>query len=76
MGRGKRIHNTHVLKILETPKRTFLYNISEYVEGQSLRQWIDDHPQTHINKAREFLRQIAEGVRAFMEKRKPKFNGY
>ncbi|HIE54325.1 MAG TPA: bifunctional protein-serine/threonine kinase/phosphatase [Chromatiaceae bacterium] len=62
---GRRINNPHVLKVLETPHRRFLYNVSEYVEGQSLRQWIDDHPQTHINKVREFLNQIADGLRAF-----------
>ncbi len=62
---GKRINNPHVLKTLETPKRRFLYNISEYVEGQSLRQWMEDHPTTHINKARDFLTQVAEGLRAF-----------
>ena len=43
------------MKIIDTPKRRFLYNISEYVDGQSLRQWIDDHPQTHINTVREYL---------------------
>jgi serine/threonine protein kinase len=62
---GRRIKNIHVLKILEPKRRRFLYNISEYVEGQSLRQWIDDHPQTHINTAREYLMQIADGLRAF-----------
>ncbi len=62
---GRRISNPHVLKVLETPHRRFLYNVSEYVEGQTLRQWIDDHPQTHINKAREFLQQVADGLRAF-----------
>ena len=62
---GRRIDNPHVLKVLESPQRRFLYNVSEYVEGQSLRQWMDDHPQTHINKAREFLEQIAQGLRAF-----------
>jgi len=62
---GKRINNPHVLKLLETPRRRFLYNIAEYVEGQSLRQWINDHPQTHINTAREYLTQIADGLRAF-----------
>jgi len=62
---GKRINNPHVLKTLDTPKRRFLYNIAEYVEGQSLRQWLQDHPTTHINKARDFLAQIAEGLRAF-----------
>lgn len=62
---GRRIKNIHVLKTLEPKHRRFLYNISEYVEGQSLRQWIDDHPQTHINTAREYLMQIADGLRAF-----------
>ncbi len=62
---GRRIKNIHVLKVLEPKRRRFLYNISEYVEGQSLRQWIDDHPQTHINTAREYLQQIADGLRAF-----------
>lgn len=62
---GKRISNPHVLKLLEAPRRRFLYNIAEYVEGQSLRQWINDHPQTHINTAREYLTQIADGLRAF-----------
>ena len=62
---GKRISNPHVLKVLETPQRRFLYNISEYVDGQSLRQWIDDHPQTHINTTREYLTQISNGLRAF-----------
>lgn len=62
---GRRIASPHVLKILDTPRRRFLYNIAEYVPGQSLRQWMNDHPQTHINTARAYLAQIAEGLRAF-----------
>ncbi len=62
---GRHIKNIHVLKMLEPKGRHFLYNISEHVEGQSLRQWKDDHPQTHINTAREYLMQIADGLRAF-----------
>lgn len=62
---GRRINNSHVLKVLDTPTRRFLYNISEYVEGQSLRQWMNDHPQTHINTMRTYLEQITEGLRAF-----------
>jgi eukaryotic-like serine/threonine-protein kinase len=62
---GKRINSPHVLKALETPKKRFLYHVTEYIRGQSLRQWIHDHPQTHMNKCRDFLRQISEGLRAF-----------
>ncbi len=62
---GRRIRNPHVVRVFEAPRRRFLYQVVEYVEGQTLRQWIDDHPQTHINKVREYLRQLAEGLRAF-----------
>ncbi len=62
---GRRIHNPHVVRVSEAPRRRFLYQVIEYVEGQTLRQWIDDHPQTHINEVRTFVRQIAEGLRAF-----------
>ncbi len=62
---GKRISNPHVLKVLDSPQRRFLYNIAEYVEGQSLRQWMNDHTQTHINTTREYLAQIVDGLRAF-----------
>ncbi|MCK5722555.1 MAG: protein phosphatase 2C domain-containing protein, partial [Gammaproteobacteria bacterium] len=40
---GRRINNPHVLKVLEIRrKRTALYYITEYIEGCSLRQWLDD----------------------------------
>ncbi len=62
---GKRIKCAHVLRFLDSPRRRFLYHISEYVDGQTLRQWMDDHPQTHINTTRDFLKQIIDGLRAF-----------
>ena len=63
---GKRISNPHVLKVLE-PKRQrhFLYYVSEYIEGQTLEQWINDHPQADITEARPLIEQIVVGVRAF-----------
>jgi len=62
---GRRLNNIHVLKVLAPKRRRFLYHVTEYIDGQTLRQWIDDHPQTHINTAREYLKQIADGLRAF-----------
>ena len=63
---GKRISNPHVLKVLE-PKRQrhFLYYVSEYIEGQTLEQWISDHPQADITEVRPLIKQIVAGVRAF-----------
>ncbi len=62
---GRRIANPHVLKVLEPRRRRFLYHITEYLEGQSLRHWMNDHPQPDLNQVRDFIGQIAEGLRAF-----------
>lgn len=63
---GKRINNPHVLKVLDIKrKRTALYYITEYIEGCSLRQWIDDNPRPSLSLVRNFSKQIERGLRAF-----------
>ena len=63
---GRRINNPHVLKVLKTKtQRKFLYYVTEYIEGITLRQWITDHPKANIAEAREILKQIITGIRAF-----------
>ena len=63
---GRRINNPHVLKVLETTrKRTALYYITEYIEGCSLRQWLDDNARPSLSQARTFSKQIERGLRAF-----------
>jgi len=63
---GKRINNPHVLEVLDIKrKRTALYYITEYIEGCSLRQWLDDNPRPSLNQARAFSKQIERGLRAF-----------
>jgi len=61
---GRRIDNPHILKVLEPRRRRFLYNISEYVEGRSLAQWMRDHGQASLSQARGFAGQIIEGLRS------------
>lgn len=63
---GRRINNPHVLKALETRrKRTALYYVTEYVEGQTLRQWMNDSPRPSLATVRDYAEQIARGLRAF-----------
>ena len=63
---GRRINNLHVLKVIEpTRRRRFLYYVTEYVEGQTLEQWINDNPNADISIVRPIVRQIVAGVRAF-----------
>ncbi|MDH5393803.1 MAG: protein kinase [Gammaproteobacteria bacterium] len=63
---GRRITNNHVLNVLDPPrKRTALYYITEYLQGSTLRQWMDDNPRPPLSTVRNFVRQIAQGLRAF-----------
>jgi serine/threonine protein phosphatase PrpC len=66
---GRRIDNNHVVKIAEqTRPRRFLYYITEYIEGQTLRHWMSDNPQPSTHDVRGIVRQIARGLRAFHRK--------
>lgn len=63
---GRRISNPHVMKVLEIKrKRTALYYIAEHIEGRTLRQWMEDEPRPNIHTVRDFITQIAAGLRAF-----------
>ncbi len=63
---GRLVDSPHVAKVIrrETP-RTFLYFCLEYIEGPTLRQWMNDNPRPDLNKVRDITRQIVSGLRAF-----------
>lgn len=63
---GRRIDNPHVLKVYEpTRRRRLLYHVSEYVQGQTLRQWMKDNPQPPLAEVRAIVEQIVQGLQAF-----------
>lgn len=63
---AKRINNPHVLQAVEpTRKREFLYTVTEYLEGQTLAQWMIDNPSPTIETVRNIAIQIAKGLQAF-----------
>lgn len=63
---AKRIHDAHVLKpCLQTRKRNFLYIVTEFIEGQTLSQWMIDHPRPDMEAVRGIVVQIVKGLRAF-----------
>jgi serine/threonine protein kinase len=63
---GKRINHPHVMKVYEHKKhRQFLYSAAEYIEGQTLRQWMNDNHKASLVETREIVKQIKNGLRAF-----------
>ncbi|MEH6626269.1 MAG: bifunctional protein-serine/threonine kinase/phosphatase [Motiliproteus sp.] len=62
---GKRINHPAVMKVFNPPReKRFLYYLSEYIPGQSLRQWMIEHPQPSLDQVRGIIKQIAVAVRA------------
>ncbi len=63
---GNQIDNPHVLKTyLHHSKRTFLYQLTEYIECKTLRALMNDNPHTSIDDMRDIIEQIAAGLQAF-----------
>jgi len=63
---ARRLDNPHVVKACPPPRqRRYLYTVSEFIDGQTLAQWMLDHPQPDLETVRGIVEQIARGLRAF-----------
>ncbi len=63
---ARRINSAHVLKpCLQTRKRNYLYVVTEFIDGQTLAQWMIDNPKPDLETVRNIVEQIAKGLRAF-----------
>ena len=66
---ARRIDSPHVLKpCLHSRRRNYLYVAMEYVDGQTLTQWMTDNPRPDLETTRNIVEQIAKGLRAFHRK--------
>jgi len=62
----RRLDNPHVLAPhRQTRPRNFVYLTTEFVEGQTLAQWMVDHPRPSVEVVRGLVEQIARGLHAF-----------
>jgi serine/threonine protein phosphatase PrpC len=63
---GKRIRHDNVLKVLNPNReKSCMYYVTEFLEGPTLREWMNANPQPDIKAARKIVEQIAKGLRAF-----------
>ena len=64
---ARRLSNPHLLSApapLEAP-RAYLYSVTEFIDGQTLRQWMADNPQPSLEQVRDIVEQIVKGLRPF-----------
>lgn len=63
---ARRINSAHVLKSgSQTRNRNYLYIVTEFIDGQTLAQWMIDHPKADVETVRDIIDQIAKGLNAF-----------
>jgi len=63
---AQRISNPYVLKAAARGRRrSYLYTVTEFVDGQTLHQWLIDNPKPPVETVRRVIEQIANGLTAF-----------
>ena len=66
---ARRVSSPHIVKAHLSPRpRRHLFVVMEHVDGQSLRQWMHDHPQPDLVAVRDIVDQIIKGLRALHRK--------
>lgn len=62
---GKRVSHPHVQVTCELQRpRHFMYFLLEYIEGQTLAQWIAANPKPEISTVTRIVEQIIQALRA------------
>jgi serine/threonine protein phosphatase PrpC len=66
---ARRIDSPNVLKPRSSSrKHNYLYVVTEFIDGQTLTQWMIDHPKPDLETVRGIVEQMAKGLRAFHRK--------
>lgn len=62
---ARRLDNPNVLSAPKQERsRSGLYILTNYVDGQTLRQWMHDNPDRSFEQSRIILEQVIKGLRA------------
>lgn len=63
---ARRLNSPHVLRPVRIDRpRQHLFVAMEYVQGQTLAQWMTDHPHPDLDSVRRIVTQVAAGLAAF-----------
>ncbi|MGL6161572.1 protein kinase domain-containing protein [Microbulbifer sp.] len=62
---ARRVSSVHLLRAAPADReRRYLYTATEYIEGQTLAQWLRDNPKPDLESVRGIVEQIARGLQA------------
>ncbi|MCK5813366.1 MAG: bifunctional protein-serine/threonine kinase/phosphatase [Cocleimonas sp.] len=62
---AKRLDSPHLIKVCELKhQRNFLYTAVEYIQGQTLKQWMAENPKANVTQVRGSITQIVRGLRS------------
>jgi len=63
---GKRLNHKNILKVLGSDrKKSCIYYVTEFIDGQTLREWIDENQKPYIREIRPIIAQLINGLNAF-----------
>jgi serine/threonine protein phosphatase PrpC len=63
---ARRVNSPHVLTHrIRSRRRNYVYVVTEFIEGQTLTQWMADNQKPGLETVRDLVEQIAKGLQAF-----------
>ncbi|MBU3002638.1 bifunctional protein-serine/threonine kinase/phosphatase [Paraglaciecola arctica] len=66
---GQHIKHHNVMTIFKRSEDAkFMYHICEYIDGQTLRQWILDNPKPSLDQVRSIINQLLTALRVLQRK--------
>jgi serine/threonine protein phosphatase PrpC/predicted Ser/Thr protein kinase len=66
---ARRVDSPHVVKAAPAERRReHLFTAMEYIPGQTLAQWMTDHPAPSLDEVRQIVEQIGRGLQALHRK--------
>lgn len=61
---GQQLRNPRIIKVYDTDYKTqFIYQLSEFIDGITLRQWMYDNPNPPLHRVRDILDAIVKATR-------------
>lgn len=66
---ARRVNSQYVVKAIDIHRsRQYIYTLTEFVDGRTLRQWLVDNPKPALETVRRIVEQIAKGLMALHRK--------